>query len=348
MADAKISALPSATTPLAGTEVLPIVQGGVTDKVTVANVTAGRAVDGLSFTATGGTVVLSAPVWNATQTWNAGGVTFTGMKLNVTDTASASGSLLMDLQVGGASKATVNKAGGLTTQSSIIAANGIFRARSDSTPIFSFGALDDVVLTRDAANTLALRNGTAAQTHNIYATYTDASNYERLNVGYSSSAFRVQGEAAGTGANRSLVFGTANTDRWQIAGSSGHLTASTTNTYDIGTSTTVAAPRNIYAGTLIQSGGQVLAGSNIIAGASNALAWSGRTAMFAASDGVMKFEKAAGGQLTVGTLPSAATVGTGTRAFVTDALVPVFGSAVAGGGTVDVPVYSDGATWLVG
>ena len=44
MADTKISALPAATTPLAGTEVLPIVQGGTTDKVSVANLTAGRTV----------------------------------------------------------------------------------------------------------------------------------------------------------------------------------------------------------------------------------------------------------------------------------------------------------------
>lgn len=42
MADTKISALPAATLPLAGTEVLPIVQGGTTDKVSVANLTEGR------------------------------------------------------------------------------------------------------------------------------------------------------------------------------------------------------------------------------------------------------------------------------------------------------------------
>ena len=46
MADKKISALTAATTPLAGTEVLPIVQGtpAATVKVSVANLTAGRAV----------------------------------------------------------------------------------------------------------------------------------------------------------------------------------------------------------------------------------------------------------------------------------------------------------------
>ncbi len=44
MADKKISQLTGATTPLAGTEVLPIVQGGSTVKVSIANVTAGRSV----------------------------------------------------------------------------------------------------------------------------------------------------------------------------------------------------------------------------------------------------------------------------------------------------------------
>jgi len=52
MADKKISALTSATTPLAGTEVLPIVQSGATVKVSIANVTAGRAVSMLSGTIT--------------------------------------------------------------------------------------------------------------------------------------------------------------------------------------------------------------------------------------------------------------------------------------------------------
>jgi hypothetical protein len=48
MADKKISALTSATTPLAGTEVLPIVQSGATVKVAVSDLTAGRAVSALS------------------------------------------------------------------------------------------------------------------------------------------------------------------------------------------------------------------------------------------------------------------------------------------------------------
>ena len=67
MADKKISALTGATTPLAGTEVLPIVQGSATVKVSVANLTAGRAVAmaGGSFTD------------NITQSTAAKGVNFT-------------------------------------------------------------------------------------------------------------------------------------------------------------------------------------------------------------------------------------------------------------------------------
>jgi hypothetical protein len=53
MADKKISALTGATTPLAGTEVLPIVQGGSTVKVSVANLTAGRAITAANVTASG-------------------------------------------------------------------------------------------------------------------------------------------------------------------------------------------------------------------------------------------------------------------------------------------------------
>ena len=48
MPDVKISALTGASTPLAGTEVLPIVQSSSTVKVSVANLTAGRAVSATS------------------------------------------------------------------------------------------------------------------------------------------------------------------------------------------------------------------------------------------------------------------------------------------------------------
>jgi hypothetical protein len=58
MADKKISALTSATTPLAGTEVLPIVQSGATVKVAVSDLTAGRAISATAVTASTGSFVV--------------------------------------------------------------------------------------------------------------------------------------------------------------------------------------------------------------------------------------------------------------------------------------------------
>jgi len=58
MSDSKISNLPAATTPLDGTEVLPIVDGGVTQKVSVANLTAGRAISATQITVSTGNLVI--------------------------------------------------------------------------------------------------------------------------------------------------------------------------------------------------------------------------------------------------------------------------------------------------
>lgn len=58
MADAKISALPASTTPLAGTEIVPLVQGGVTKKVTVSDLTAGRATSASEVTASTGNFIV--------------------------------------------------------------------------------------------------------------------------------------------------------------------------------------------------------------------------------------------------------------------------------------------------
>jgi hypothetical protein len=59
MADKKISALTAATTPLAGTEVLPIVQSGATVKVAVSDLTAGRAISATQLTLTTGNLIVA-------------------------------------------------------------------------------------------------------------------------------------------------------------------------------------------------------------------------------------------------------------------------------------------------
>lgn len=55
-----------------------------------------------------------ANIYDMTDTWNDGLTTFTAIKMDVTDTASDSGSLLLDLKVGGVTKASIDKNGNLT------------------------------------------------------------------------------------------------------------------------------------------------------------------------------------------------------------------------------------------
>jgi hypothetical protein len=67
----------------------------------------------------------------------------------------------------------------------------------------------DLILVRDDANKLALRNGTTAQTFNVYETFTNASNYSRLSLSYTASNdYGITADKAGTGTFRSLTITT--------------------------------------------------------------------------------------------------------------------------------------------
>lgn len=216
-------------------------------------------------------------IYALTDTWNAGGTTFTAIKMNVTDTASASGSLLLDLQVGGTSVARITKTGTLNllggTANEIAAAgtirsNALFWVNNDGGYI-TFGTSSDTILTRDAADTLAQRRGTNAQAFRIYNTFTDASNYERAVFGYSSNRVRIGHEFAGTGVARSLDLmgqdiqfrsSNAGTAWWYIS-SSGHILANTDNTYDIG-APSATRPRAIYSGLSVSAGTTLNYGNN--------------------------------------------------------------------------------------
>lgn len=76
MPDSKISALTSATTPLAGTEVLPIVQSGATKQVSVDNLTAGRNFSAGTITASLSGNATTATTLQTARTIN--GVSFNG------------------------------------------------------------------------------------------------------------------------------------------------------------------------------------------------------------------------------------------------------------------------------
>lgn len=170
-----------------------------------------------------------AYIYDLSDTWAASGTVFTGIKLNVTDTASAAGSLLMDLQVGGSSLFSVRK-NGTSVHASISIGGAAFGGDGNwwsgnnlnvaSVSVLSFGPAD-TVLRRDAANTLAQRNGVNAQAFNLYNTYTDASNYERGFMRFVSNTLRIGTEKLGTGAARGLEFQTDGVTRLTISDTGG-------------------------------------------------------------------------------------------------------------------------------
>jgi hypothetical protein len=188
-----------------------------------------------------------AYIFDLVDQWADAAVTFTGIKLNVTDTASAAASNLMDLQVGGNRIFAVRRAafsGTKTDRPAIIGrqfnyfiteASGFFGVGpSDPTVSVALvtgsvagggggvdlvsggffawrdsvtnaaGGTRDLTLLRDAANTLAQRNGVNAQAFNIYNTYTDASNYERGFVKWTSNELQIGTQALGTGSTRDV------------------------------------------------------------------------------------------------------------------------------------------------
>ena len=107
MANSKISALTSATTPLAGTETLPIVQSSTTKQVSVANLTAGRNVSVSKLTVSGsGTIE---------QNGAAGGLYFS----NIATAAGATNQRFYTTNASGATQLQFALFGGATPVNSI-------------------------------------------------------------------------------------------------------------------------------------------------------------------------------------------------------------------------------------
>lgn len=189
---------------------------------------------------------------NITETWNSSGTTYSGIKYNVTDTASAAASKLIDLQVGGSSKFSVDKDGVLRSSrlwisnstyypsSSVFNISDViqcsnssgffnisfptiaFVAKSNTIEILNSSSLGwssspgsggsgatlsgDLYVYRDAANTLAQRNGTNAQSYRLYLSYTDATNNSRFAINTTANYYRLASEiGTSTGSKKPIV-----------------------------------------------------------------------------------------------------------------------------------------------
>ena len=135
------------------------------------------------------------------------------------------------------------------------------------------------------------------------------------------------------------VFGSAiTTGTIGIGGTAG------TGTITVGQST-VSQTTNIQAGATASGSTKTIAlGTSGLAGSTTNISIGSTTGTSITTiNGIKKQQN-----YTVATLPSASTSGVGARSFVTDALAPNFNVTVVTGGTVAVPVFSDGTAWKVG
>jgi len=233
MADTKLADLTALTTP-SGDDILYIVDDP-----------AGTPLDrkiALNNLFTRGTITASAPVLDASQTWNNGAVTFTGLKFNVVSDTSAAASLLMDLQVGGVSQFQITKAGRINGPSganvNINGAVEIFTSQVRIASTLQF--FTDTNLTRRGAANLRFGAADAAapvaQTLSVQSVVAGTPNTAGANLTVTGS------QGTGTGAGGSIIFQVA------PAGSSGSaqnalataLTIANNRTVTIGVAFTVA------------------------------------------------------------------------------------------------------------
>jgi len=212
-----------------------------------------------STTLTGATITAVAPVLNLAQTWNAVGVTFTGLKLNATDTASASGSLLLDIGTGGgtyASKFKVDKAGYSTSTGGFVAGvkvqidigqPGLSMASESAVAWSGTGNYfnnKDLLLTRRAAANLRFGAADAAepvpQTLSVQSVVAGTSNTAGANLTITGS------QGTGTGAGGSIIFQVA------PAGSSGTAQNALSTVLTINSAGNITTTGNITMGTTAQ------------------------------------------------------------------------------------------------
>ena len=252
----------------------------------------------------------------------------------------------------------VNGARAFYIESGVAWADGITGIGfTNNNAAFYFGGSGDLRLYRDAAATLAQRNGTNAQTFKVYGT-TDAglTNYERLAISAQQGVgFTIGAETLGTGAD--------NLDISVLAAGTGKVRFHATDAYFdnggycyasgivAGGSTTL----NNYAfGFRVRSSGEVAWTSGAVSASVDSAFLRGGAGLIDVTNGTagtyrdLRARNLITNPGKFAALVDAATAGKGARAFINDGAGAVFGVAAAGGGALNVPVYSDGTNWIVG
>lgn len=164
---------------------------------------------------------------------NVSGVTTTGnLNVGIGTISLASRTSGTYINFGNAGTLNATAGGAWLSFNTTLVANGFRVGNNGVIEITDGPGTSATVIRQDAANTLAQRNGTNAQTFRIYNTYTSATNFERANIGWSASNPNVfivgteKGSSIGTA--RQMEFQTDGTTRVAIT-TTGLVGIATTN-----------------------------------------------------------------------------------------------------------------------
>lgn len=238
-----------------------------------------EAVGSSALTLTGATQTASFPVIDAAQTWNNSGVTFTGWKLNITNTASAAASRIVDFQLGGSSLVYIRRDGSINVINSAsgLGVNSIFdsglnaswaNSSTFATVVRGMNAPNVLVIGgavgafADASNVWGQRNTTNAQAFRLYNTFTSSTSYERFELDWQTTAnvllFGAQkGSGGGTARVASWVYGGTSTPAISVPITSGAVTLGG------GLTLAVAGPLSMTSGTNQRAGNATLVGGTV-------------------------------------------------------------------------------------
>ena len=296
-------------TPTAGTLTLTPTGSCTTVQLELGSVFSGyTATGGIAVTTTNNINVPSGQVLVQSGTASLPSISFGGVNTGIYSSATS----ILDISAGGTQIQRFSANGAFFLGSNMQMSSGVSLNWASGT---AGSTSADLQLFRDAANTLAQRNSTNAQTFRLYNTYTDASNYERLGVNWASNRIQIFAENAGTGSLRAIDIagnsislrpnGNSDTGRVNIQVNN-IIAPQTDNAIDLGVASTNRF-KNAYFSGVVNTGQISTTG------------------------------------YTVATLPAGVV---GMRAYVTNALAPAYGVAVAGGGAVTIPVFYNGTAWI--
>lgn len=269
-----------------------------------------------SLTITGATVTDNAPLLNMSQTWNNAAVDFIGLQFNAINTASSARSVLARFARGGAASVDIRGDSVLILGDSISGTH--FGVQSNNGVRAVASSSGSLSLTSFLANDIRLGGSALSGNFNNYL-----------------------------GANFGLILQNANFVGW-----SPNTNSDLRGTQDLTMFRDAAGRLGIRNGANAQAVGIYSTESGSLANFERLnIEWSSNVVYIrpsAAGTGTLRPLIVRHPPITVASLPSAATAGAGARCFVSDATATTFASVVAGGGSNNVPVYSDGTDWRIG